>query len=337
VSLSRAGVSAQGLTTICEIAAVASSGLPDDEGAHEAIERLRRLIPIEAAGATSVDPVTGRHRFVASTYTDRLVDHLTSASYQREIVEPYVLPAGGWPVRERDLGVDPMSLTCIADYFRPEGLTEGLTSALVTADGRYVGLLDVSVSDRRHPSDEACAVIGRLAPVLANVIDPLRSARALAATLDRDATAIAVTPSGHAFPLLGEDAAGLIAREPELIDQITTAVASKRPPAAFVWPRAKNEWYACRSLRCRDATTVVLVREEPDVHQLTLRELQVLTCLVQGMSNAETAELLVISHRTARAHVEHIFAKLEVSTRAGAVARATREGLVLSACAAGVA
>lgn len=330
-------MSERGLTTICDVAAVASSGAPADEGALEAIERLQPLIPIEGAAATSVDPLTGAHRSVASTYTDRVVGHLTSPSYHREIVEPFALPGRGWPVRERDLGVDPMSLTCITDYFRPEGLTEGLTSALVTPDGRYVGLLDLSVSDRRHPSDEACEVIGRLAPILANLVDPLRSARALAATLDRDCTAIAVVPSGHAFPLLGDEAERLIDGEPRLLEEATEAVAAGTPSGAFLWPRAQGGWYGCRALRCRDAITVVLVRDDPDVHQLTPRELQVLTCLVGGMSNAAIAELLWIAQRTARTHVEHILTKLDVSSRAGAVARATQEGLLLSARAVAVA
>jgi DNA-binding CsgD family transcriptional regulator len=318
-------VSEQGVAAICEISAAATSGAPVDERAEAIIERLRELIPIEAAAASAIDPVTGRQRLLVNAgYTPRLVDHVSSPAYHAEVVEPYALPRRGWPVRQRELGIDPLSLTCVSDYFQPEGLTEGLLSALVTKDGRHVGVLDISVSDERHPSDEACAVIGHLAPMLANLTDPLQSARTLAATLDREARAVAILPSGDAFVLHGE-----LAPDEALLEETVEAVVPARPTAAFLWPRSEGGWHACRALRCRDGVTVLLVRDSPDVHRLTLRELEVLACVVEGRSNESIAQQLWITHRTARTHVEHILAKLEVATRAGAVARATREGLLL--------
>jgi HD-GYP domain-containing protein (c-di-GMP phosphodiesterase class II) len=51
---------------------------------------------------------------------------------------------------------------------------------------------------------------------------------------------------------------------------------------------------------------------------LTERELDVLRLLARGSSNSEIAEALVISRRTAEHHVQHIYAKIGLSTRAGA-------------------
>jgi non-specific serine/threonine protein kinase len=65
-----------------------------------------------------------------------------------------------------------------------------------------------------------------------------------------------------------------------------------------------------------------------DPHGLTSREREVLRLLVGGRSDREIAEVLFISPRTAQGHVAHIFAKLNVSTRAAAVATALRAGLV---------
>jgi predicted ATPase/DNA-binding CsgD family transcriptional regulator len=48
---------------------------------------------------------------------------------------------------------------------------------------------------------------------------------------------------------------------------------------------------------------------------LTRREREIAAMLTQGLSNREIAEQLVISKRTVDAHVEHIFAKLGVSSR----------------------
>lgn len=61
---------------------------------------------------------------------------------------------------------------------------------------------------------------------------------------------------------------------------------------------------------------------------LTKREREILVLLAQGLTNKEIAQRLVLSVRTVDAHVEHILAKLEVSSRTRAVAAAARAGLL---------
>lgn len=51
------------------------------------------------------------------------------------------------------------------------------------------------------------------------------------------------------------------------------------------------------------------------LRSLTRRELEVISCLGRGMSNAEISEALLISESTTRKHVENIFAKLGVKNR----------------------
>jgi DNA-binding CsgD family transcriptional regulator len=57
---------------------------------------------------------------------------------------------------------------------------------------------------------------------------------------------------------------------------------------------------------------------------LTRREAEVLFWMTQGKTNAEIAVLLTISAGTVRKHVEHIYEKLEVQSRAAAVAVALK-------------
>ena len=61
---------------------------------------------------------------------------------------------------------------------------------------------------------------------------------------------------------------------------------------------------------------------------LTQREVEVLRLLARGLSNKEIAERLVISPKTVANHVEHIYAKIDASTRAAAGLFAMRHGLL---------
>jgi DNA-binding NarL/FixJ family response regulator len=62
--------------------------------------------------------------------------------------------------------------------------------------------------------------------------------------------------------------------------------------------------------------------------RLTAREGEVLRLLAAGLAPAQIASELSISPKTVATHVEHIYAKLGVHTRAQAVARAFRLALV---------
>lgn len=62
--------------------------------------------------------------------------------------------------------------------------------------------------------------------------------------------------------------------------------------------------------------------------ELTERELDVLRCLVQGMSYKRTASQLDIRLDTVRTHIRSVYSKLQVHSVAEAVSRALREGIV---------
>jgi DNA-binding NarL/FixJ family response regulator len=53
----------------------------------------------------------------------------------------------------------------------------------------------------------------------------------------------------------------------------------------------------------------------PSVTTLTRREREIALLVASGLSNRDIATRLFISKRTVDAHVEHIFAKLEISSR----------------------
>ena len=67
---------------------------------------------------------------------------------------------------------------------------------------------------------------------------------------------------------------------------------------------------------------------QADGHGLTKREIEVLRLVASGKSNREIAGELVISERTVARHVQNIFAKLRLSSRAAASVFASEHGLL---------
>lgn len=63
---------------------------------------------------------------------------------------------------------------------------------------------------------------------------------------------------------------------------------------------------------------------------LTPRETEVLSWLAKGKTNRDIADILGMSHRTVNKHLEHIFEKLGVETRAAAVAVASARDAFLA-------
>jgi DNA-binding NarL/FixJ family response regulator len=62
--------------------------------------------------------------------------------------------------------------------------------------------------------------------------------------------------------------------------------------------------------------------------RLSPREREILTMLANGGTQAQIASTLVISPKTVATHIQHLLAKLDVHSRAQAVARAFQLGLV---------
>jgi len=71
-----------------------------------------------------------------------------------------------------------------------------------------------------------------------------------------------------------------------------------------------------------------LPRRREGLSGLTAREVEVLILLARGMSNKQIAERLVITPKTAGNHVEHIYAKIDASSRAAAAMFAVQHGLL---------
>jgi DNA-binding NarL/FixJ family response regulator len=69
-------------------------------------------------------------------------------------------------------------------------------------------------------------------------------------------------------------------------------------------------------------------RTTPGATTVTEREVEVLELLARGLGNKEMARELFVSEATVKSHLSHIYTKLGVDTRAGAVAAAIEQRII---------
>jgi DNA-binding NarL/FixJ family response regulator len=71
------------------------------------------------------------------------------------------------------------------------------------------------------------------------------------------------------------------------------------------------------------------VERNPGLDTLTEREQEVLAAVARGLSNAEIAEQLFMSHATAKTHVSRLLTKLDSRDRAQLVMLAYESGVIV--------
>jgi DNA-binding NarL/FixJ family response regulator len=94
---------------------------------------------------------------------------------------------------------------------------------------------------------------------------------------------------------------------------------------------ARGDSYLDPAVTARVLTTYRKATEPPRnnaIGDVTARELDVLTLIAKGRSNAEIADALGISNVTVKSHIGHIFTKLGLRDRAAAIVYAYDNGIV---------
>lgn len=95
----------------------------------------------------------------------------------------------------------------------------------------------------------------------------------------------------------------------------------------IVEPYAPEELVARVRRAVTRAAAFRTIHERP-THTLTVREVEVLQGLANGLSQKEIAQQLIISPKTVGTHIQRILSKLDVHSRAEAVAAAYQRGIV---------
>ncbi|MBB4692887.1 response regulator [Paractinoplanes abujensis] len=156
-------------------------------------------------------------------------------------------------------------------------------------------------------------------------IDGIEATRRLAgAEVDRPIKVLVVTTFNideYVYRALRAGASGFLLKDAppaHLLHGIRTVAAG----AALLAPEVTRQLIGRYATRIRAAGPV------PGAVPLTARELEVLRLIATGLSNAEIAATLAISHETVKTYVSRILTKLGLRDRVQAVVYAYRRGLV---------
>jgi DNA-binding CsgD family transcriptional regulator len=325
-----------GIEIAVEFGQIASGPGRVEQRAEALLEPLRRLVPFQAAGIFLLDPEgRGLVPVVRRGYDQAVCGYITSPANTDEI-ELLGFNRACLPMRVQDLPVAREQIRGWAEYLSPAGFREGLAVGLFTPDGRHLGLLGLNTDTDRHPTAAARDLIGRLAPMIAKAVDPLRPAAKVAGIVGDAKAGVVLTRAGDTLPLPG------LGMHPLLdVDSNVVAVAAERLTAggvycSFLCPYAAADapsgpvritMLACPPDSPHDVVAVVLLSPPGDMRGLTPRELQILGLIVEGWPNQRIAAALFVTCRTVNAHLEHILAKLGAPTRTLAGVHALRFGL----------
>lgn len=104
------------------------------------------------------------------------------------------------------------------------------------------------------------------------------------------------------------------------VEPLLVVRGARRLSFALHEPTGEDEWL----IVMREASDAALVEAMEHALRLTTREAEVLYWVVKGKTNRDIGDILGMSPRTVNKHLEHIYEKLGVETRAAAAALAMR-------------
>jgi DNA-binding CsgD family transcriptional regulator len=322
------------------LAATAASAGTTSERAQALLEILRRIVPFDGAWLALADPLGHGYGSLASVDLDVSVVDFLSGPLMALDIEVTGTDRARPPLSPSDLPYPAEELPTWAECLIPAGIHEALALALFAPAGRHVGFLALLSGSRRPPSQATRRRLGRLAPVLAHGIDPMRSLLT-AAHLVRAATAgVVLCADGGCQALPGLEADALLAPRSPVMAVARERIREGHVYSSFLWPlggpHAPDGHVRVTVLAAPDDVPpglagLALLSPATDLHGLTPREMQVLGLLVEGRSNQEIAHTLVVAPRTVATHLEHILGKLAAPTRTHAAVRAERDGLYVPA------
>jgi DNA-binding CsgD family transcriptional regulator len=300
------------------------------EAAAEIFAQLQDVIHQDAAALLAWDPLIREHVVLGSSAYDAATLAGLGEPYAQ--TEPHQrMLEGHRPLRIADLPYDYRKTELYQEVLRPAGFGDGMSSCLFATDGGYAGMLHMSAELRTTFAPRHVQLMSALTASLGQLCN-LRRLRSALLPAEPFSRISLVDHMGRPRSVEQYESATCI-EDPTFCRFAAHLLSTSMCALSGVWP-AEGSWLALRVERVQDPllehSPALLVIESAwkAPYGLSPRELDVLNGLAQGASNQRIASDRGISLRTVTTHVERILSKLEQESRAGAAAKATREGLL---------
>ncbi|HVX52909.1 helix-turn-helix transcriptional regulator [Nocardioides sp.] len=294
--------------------------------AESLLSALAGVVPYDHASLARWDDTRRRHVVLAGDYAEPVAEHLAARLHEDPLFAMIRHPGGTLWLRDVPAELRPISTT-IQEVLEPCGFEDGMTKCLFSRDGRYVGVLNLSLRHRRGPSRAPALALGLLDDCLAEAV--AGAAQGVSddggAAVDSTVLVVPDRPAGAMAVPAGALPPDLRGAEAELADLVRRVAVTRQLPTTVLVPHAAT-LHELRLSR-RGSSTVVVCSRAATRDGLSGRELQVLAQLTLGRTNPEIALRLHVSVRTVATHVEHLLAKLGLPNRAAAASRAAAWGL----------
>ncbi|MER5933585.1 LuxR C-terminal-related transcriptional regulator [Streptomyces sp. NPDC002054] len=160
------------LDAAVHVRAAARSATIGATGVETVLAALTEVVEYDHASLVRWDPLRRRHTTLAGSYPDEATAYIETRLHHDPVFPVLHSPARGglWL---RDV---PRQLLAASPGFQevlsPLGIEDGVAQCLFAADGRYVGMLNVSTRRPRRTPDPARAVVTLLTEALAAAVDP---------------------------------------------------------------------------------------------------------------------------------------------------------------------
>lgn len=166
--------------------------------------------------------------------------------------------------------------------------------------------VDLLIADIRLPDGSGIQAIQYLTDC-----QPEAKAVVISALLDRRVVLDAIRAG----------AIGYLLKDDDVID-VVRAIESIMEGGAPISPAIAR--YVIESVQLPDP----ILKSDPGATLLTRREVEVITLISKGYTNAEVAMMLAISQYTVQVHIRNIYRKLETHNRSEATSEARRLGIL---------
>ncbi|WP_312981526.1 LuxR C-terminal-related transcriptional regulator [Corynebacterium sp.] len=301
--------------------------------AERLLDVLEEMVPFAGASIASWDMSTRTHQTVARRYYDDSMEGFLNGSFTTEDQLFDLARASGTTFRWSDTPFPYRESRSAQTVFIPAGYDEGFSAPLRTTEGRYTGAIHLSVTHRDDLPEHLTPALSWLPSVIGPVADQLADMRTIRRDLFTDEESVMLVENDGTVVSLDDET--ITQRSSTRVEHIVGNLVvgsltelQRRGIHKFLVRISDSLLYTVTCVWTGTRLIAGLSAIAPP-YELTHRELEVTSLVVDGWTNSQVAMRLGVSARTVEKHVQNIFVKVGVASRASLCVVAVREGLIM--------